>query len=30
MKPDKFYLNLEENGYYDTIDKRSKDYKESK
>lgn len=30
MKPDKFYLSLEEEGYYDTIDKRSKDYREYK
>ena len=30
MKPDKYYLDLEEKGYYDTIDKRSKDYREYK
>ena len=30
MKPDKFYLDLEERGYYKTIDKRSKDYREYK
>ena len=30
MKPDKYYLDLEENGYYETIDKRSKDYREYK
>jgi len=30
MKPDKYYLDLEERGYYDTIDKRSKDYREYK
>ena len=30
MKPDKFYLSLEEEGYYNTIDKRSKDYREYK
>ena len=30
MKPDKYYLDLEERGYYNTIDKRSKDYREYK
>ena len=30
MKPDKYYLDLEERGYYKTIDKRSKDYREYK
>jgi hypothetical protein len=30
MKQDKYYLDLEEKGYYDTIDKRSKDYREYK
>ena len=30
MKPDKFYLSLEEEGYYNTIDKRSRDYREYK
>tara|TARA_R110002074_G_scaffold332687_2_gene502967 strand:- start:774 stop:1265 length:492 start_codon:yes stop_codon:yes gene_type:complete len=30
MKPDKYYLDLEENSYYETIDKRSKDYREYK
>lgn len=30
MKPDKYYLDLEESGYYKTIDKRSKDYREYK
>ena len=30
MKQDKYYLDLEEKGYYDTIDKRLKDYREYK
>jgi len=30
MKPDKYYLDLEERGFYSTIDKRSKDYREYK
>lgn len=30
MKPDKYYEKLEEEGYYKTIDKRSKDYREYK
>tara|TARA_R110000764_G_scaffold125658_3_gene213126 strand:+ start:123 stop:614 length:492 start_codon:yes stop_codon:yes gene_type:complete len=30
MKPDDYYIRLEENGYYETIDKRSKDYREYK
>lgn len=30
MKDDKYYLELESKGYYDTIDKRSKDYREYK
>ena len=30
MKPDKYYLDLEDNGYYESIDKRSKDYREYK
>jgi hypothetical protein len=30
MKQDKYYLDLEERGYYNTIDKRSKDYREYK
>ena len=30
MKQDKYYLDLEEKGYYNTIDKRSKDYREYK
>ena len=30
MKPDKYYLDLEERGYYKTIDKRTKDYREYK
>jgi hypothetical protein len=30
MKQDRYYLDLEEKGYYDTIDKRSKDYREYK
>ena len=30
MKKDKYYKDLEEKGYYDTIDKRSKDYREYK
>ena len=30
MKPDKYYLDLEERGYYNTIDKRTKDYREYK
>jgi hypothetical protein len=30
MKPDKYYLELEKKGYFDTIDKRSKDYREYK
>ena len=30
MKRDKYYLDLEENGFYKTIDKRSKDYREYK
>ena len=27
MKPNKYYEKLEEEGYYETIDKRSKDYR---
>jgi hypothetical protein len=30
MQEDRYYLELEENGYYNTIDKRSKDYREYK
>lgn len=30
MKKDKYYKDLEEKGYYDSIDKRSKDYREYK
>ena len=30
MKRDKYYLDLEESGFYNTIDKRSKDYREYK
>lgn len=30
MKKDKYYLDLEEKGYYDSLDKRTKDYKEYK
>ncbi len=30
MKQDKYYLDLEERGYYNTIDKRTKDYREYK
>lgn len=30
MKPDKYYEKLENQGYYKTIDKRSKDYREYK
>ena len=30
MKKDKYFKDLEEKGYYDTIDKRTKDYKEYK
>ena len=30
MKQDKYYLDLEERGYYNTVDKRSKDYREYK
>lgn len=30
MKPDNYYLELEKQGYYETIDKRSKDYREYK
>tara|TARA_R110001632_G_scaffold49452_1_gene123854 strand:- start:64 stop:555 length:492 start_codon:yes stop_codon:yes gene_type:complete len=30
MKPNKYYEKLEEEGYYETIDKRSKDYREYK
>ena len=30
MKKDKYYLDLEERGYYNTIDKRTKDYREYK
>ena len=30
MKKDKYYKDLEEKGYYDSIDKRTKDYKEYK
>ena len=30
MKQDKYYLDLEERGFYNTIDKRSKDYREYK
>lgn len=30
MKPDKYYLDLEQRGYYNTIDKRTKDYREYK
>ena len=30
MKPDNYYLELEKKGYYETIDKRSKDYREYK
>jgi len=30
MKRDKYYLELEEQGFYNTVDKRSKDYREYK
>lgn len=30
MKKDKYFKDLEEKGYYDSIDKRTKDYKEYK
>ena len=30
MRPDNYYLELEKQGYYETIDKRSKDYREYK
>lgn len=30
MKQDKYYLDLEQRGYYNTIDKRSRDYREYK
>jgi len=30
MKPNNYYLELEKQGYYETIDKRSKDYREYK
>ena len=30
MRPDNYYLELEKQGYYGTIDKRSKDYREYK
>ena len=30
MKRDKYYLDLEAKGHYDTVDKRSKDYREYK
>ena len=30
MKKDSYYIELEEGGYYDTVDKRSKDYREYK
>ena len=30
MKRDKYYLELEEKGHYDNVDKRSKDYREYK
>ena len=30
MKKDKYYKDLEKKGYYDSIDKRSKDYREYK
>ena len=30
MKEDKYYIELEKKGYYETIDKRSKDYREYK
>tara|TARA_R110002153_G_scaffold5900_5_gene27274 strand:+ start:3556 stop:4047 length:492 start_codon:yes stop_codon:yes gene_type:complete len=30
MKEDKYYLELEEQGFYETVDKRSKDYREYK
>lgn len=30
MKEDKYYLKLEEQGFYQTIDRRSKDYREYK
>tara|TARA_R110000744_G_scaffold348751_1_gene454378 strand:- start:1890 stop:2387 length:498 start_codon:yes stop_codon:yes gene_type:complete len=30
MKDSKYYLKLEDKGYYETIDKRSKDYREYK
>ena len=30
MKKDSYYIDLEKEGYYDTVDKRSKDYREYK
>jgi tyrosine-protein phosphatase YwqE len=30
MRPNNYYLQLEKQGYYETIDKRSKDYREYK
>lgn len=30
MKDDKYYIRLKEEGYYETVDKRSKDYREYK
>lgn len=30
MKKDSYYIKLEEDGFYDTVDKRSKDYREYK
>ena len=30
MKKDSYYIELEKEGYYDTVDKRSKDYREYK
>ena len=30
MKRDKYYLELEDSGFYNTVDKRSKDYREYK
>ena len=30
MKKDSYYTELEKEGYYDTLDKRSKDYREYK
>ena len=30
MKDDKYFIDLEKEGYYETIDKRSKDYREYK